>query len=154
MSYWTTVRIMYDVSKGHPRKEDACDDNSHYIWNHIGITQIFDSFMEDYCRPRLEEIGSEGGATIELKELKTSGMFASCPLSFGHNLTIREDAILTIVGELRDCYKDDFVATLNKFMQYLKDYYGIYVTAGLVKIDGTSIHSFSREQQLSYYKHK
>ncbi len=58
------------------------------------------------------------------------GMTSHCG---NQSIEIDDRGTLTIIGDLRDCWRFDFIEELNAFREHLRDY-GIFVTAGLVRI--------------------
>ena len=153
MSLWTNVRIVYDVSKGIPKNKRYFfdEETSFIIWDNLSIDQIFKGFMQDYKRPKLEELGSERGVDITFKADEHCSRELN-PINYKSEIIVSTSGMLIITGNLRDCVKDEFVKRLNEFNKYMSNEYGIFIEDGLVKIDGTWIHELYPQYQESYYK--
>jgi len=129
MSCWTRVRILYDIELGFPKINNRIIDTEEGFGN-LGITQLYRTAIYElkWEKNTILDLGSEGPVDITLKV--QYGLSSFCGRQ---SIEIDDRGQLIIIGNLRDCTRDEFIEALNKFREHLKDF-GIFVIAGLVSI--------------------
>jgi len=130
MSYWTHVRILYDIALGYPKDNKSIIDPDRGL-GPLGITQLYRAALDDFNYDKgMLKLGSEGPVDITLKvEYGWSSHW------YDQRIRIDDRGQLIIIGDLRDCMKYEFVEELNKFTKHLQKY-GIFIISGLVRIEG------------------
>lgn len=125
MSEWTNVRCIYDLSNGWFPDKDI-------IAGHMGIMTRFQSAKDDVkwnVEDNMFNLGSEGGVDVYFYP-----KFYSSESINDLHLHIDDRGTLVLIGNLRDCNRDEFVRRLNIFLQTLNKY-GIIIDSGLVSIE-------------------
>ena len=127
MSYWTTVRIMYDVQKIRPKRHCKIDSDA---FGYIDIKQCFETANHEllFEKNTIFDLGSEGCVDLHLEQCYDMSSFGC-----GESLQTATTGILTITGNLRDCTREDFIPKLNGYVNHLARY-GISIMSGLVQI--------------------
>jgi len=129
MSFWTRVRVLYDVRLGYPKMEKGTKDIENGM-GHLGLTQMYHAAVDTLgYRDTIFQLGSETHADISLKV-----QYGSSKNWNDKWIRIDDRGQLIIIGDLRDCMKCEFVEKLNEFIEHLK-YYGIFITDALVDIE-------------------
>ena len=129
MSYWTNVRILYDVEVGYPKHDNRIMDSENEM-RYLGLTQLYETARRKlfYKKRGIYQLGSEGPVDIDLKVVYGSGTYNG-----NKSIVVDDRGQIVIIGNLRDCMKEEFVEALNEFRKTLRNY-GIFITAGLVSI--------------------
>jgi hypothetical protein len=125
MSQWTNVRIIYDLYTTPVSKE--CED-----YRKLGIYTRFQSAKRALrweSERNVFKLGSERSLEVYFSPY--------CGASWmEEGLTVEYDdrATLVMFGNLRDCYRDEFIDSLNAFIKILYKY-GIGINGAVVKIE-------------------
>lgn len=125
MSQWTNVRIIYDLYTTGVSKE--CEN-----YRNLGIYTRFQSAKDALRWERGQNVfklGSERNLEVYFSPYHGASWMEG-------GLTIHYDdrATLVMFGNLRDCYRDEFVESLNIFIKTLYKY-GVGINGAIVKIE-------------------
>lgn len=134
MSQWCSIRAIFDIAKGSPSGKGLGSklyyNNCWDTYEAIGIEQIYKTALASlrYEKDTFLTLGSEDGVDITIKTQEGSSIFFQ-----GRELSIDDRGQLVVIGDLRDCTREELVPRLNKFIKHLRGY-GIRIEGATVSI--------------------